>query len=84
MCEDSEDSQESPATGFEPPSDDAERMRDFLARHGGPATVPPRHGQSNGGLAGWSETQAADGWVLRCEWSRLSEVEEIKYSEIRG
>jgi hypothetical protein len=68
--------------GFEPPSDDADRTRDFFARHGGPATVPPRHGQSSGGLQGWSETQAADGWVLRCEWSRLNEVEEIKYSEI--
>jgi hypothetical protein len=73
--------QESPSTGFDPPSDDVERTRDFLARHGGPGK-PARRGQSSGGLEGWSETQAADGWVLRCDWSRLNEVEEIKYSEI--
>ena len=79
-----EESDQSPATGFKPPPDDADRMRDFLARHGGPAQVPPRRGQSSGGLAGWSETQAADGWILRCDWSRLSEVEEIAYTEIHS
>jgi hypothetical protein len=78
----SQDSQHSSSAGFEPPPDDADRMSDFLARHGGPAAVPPRRGESNGGLAGWSETPAADGWILRCDWSRLSEVEEFRYSEI--
>jgi hypothetical protein len=77
-----EESEELAASGFQPPPDDADRTRDFLARHGGAATVPSRRGQSSGGLAGWSETLAADGWVLRCDWSRLDEVEEIKYSEI--
>jgi hypothetical protein len=74
--------EDSSSTGFKPPSDDPERMRDFLARHGGPSKEPPRRSQSSGGLEGWSETQAADGWVLRCDWSRLSEVEEIQYSEV--
>ena len=71
-------------SGFEPPSDEADRTRDFLARHGGPAGSPPRRGQSDGGLQGWSETEAADGWILRCDWSRLGTVEEIKYAEIRS
>jgi hypothetical protein len=70
-------------TGFQPPPDDEDRRRDFLARHGGPAGVPPRCGETDGGLAGWSETEAADGWILRCDWSRLPGVEEIRYSEIR-
>jgi hypothetical protein len=30
------------------------------------------------------ETEAADGWVLRCDWSRSGTVEEMKYSEIRS
>jgi hypothetical protein len=77
-------SRDSSTTGFEPPPDDAERTRDFLARHGGPGANAPRSGESMGGLEGWSETEAADGWVLRCDWSRLASVEEIKYSEERS
>jgi hypothetical protein len=77
-------SEDSTTTGFRPPADDADRTRDFLARHGGPASAPTRLGQSDGGLQGWSETEAADGWILRCDWSRLGTVEEIKYAEIRS
>jgi hypothetical protein len=76
--------EESSVSGFRPPPDDAERTRDFFARHGGPAKVPPRREQNDDGLSGWSETEAADGWVLRCDWSRLNEVEEIQYSELHG
>ena len=75
---------DSPTTGFRPPADDADRTRDFLERHGGPGTEPPRHAQSNGGLDGWVETEAADGWILRCDWSRLAVVEEIRYTEVRS
>ena len=71
-------------SGFRPPADDADRTRDFLARHGGPGAAPAREGQSSGGLEGWLETEAADGWILRCDWSRLGSVEEIRYSEIRS
>jgi hypothetical protein len=76
--------EDSSTTGFKPPPDDADRTRDFLSRHGGPGSSPPRSGQSNGGLQGWSETEAADGWILRCDWSRFATVEEVKYSEIRS
>jgi hypothetical protein len=75
---------EESSTGFEPPPDDAERTRDFFLRHGGPGSNAPRHGESSGGLEGWFETEAADGWVLRCDWSRLASVEEIKYAEVRS
>jgi hypothetical protein len=72
---------ESSSSGLEPPADDADRISDFFARHGGPGRAA-RHGESSGGLEGWSEIGAADGCILRCDWSRLGTVEEIKYSEI--
>ncbi len=65
-----------------PPPDDDDRIRDFFSRHGGPGKTPRRSGQSEGGLKGWSEIQAGDGHVLRCDWSLSGTLEEVKYSEV--
>ena len=63
-------------------SDHDERLRDFFARHGGPAVRPPRTGQSGGGIQGWFEVYASDGYVLRCDWSTSGSRDEMKYSEL--
>jgi len=51
-------------------ADHQERIDDFMERHGGPASLPRRHGRLDSGYRGWSEIYAADGYVLRTEWSR--------------
>jgi hypothetical protein len=51
-------------------ADHQERVDDFMKRHGGPASSPRRHGRLDSGYRGWSEIDAADGYVLRTEWSR--------------
>jgi hypothetical protein len=61
--------------------DDDERITDFLSRHGGAGTTPAQRGESTGGLAGWSEIYAADGHVLRCDWSRQGTRSEMRYEE---
>lgn len=63
-------------------SDHDERLKDFFARHGGPGPRGIRRGQSAGGVQGWSEAQATDGYVLRCDWSTFGTRDEMKYSEI--
>jgi hypothetical protein len=67
---------------LQPPSDDSDRIKDFFSRHGGPGQQPRRSGRSQGGLKGWSEIDARDGHVLRCDWSRSGTLEEMKYSEV--
>ncbi len=62
--------------------DHAERLKDFFARHGGPGNRSIRRGQSGGGVQGWSETYAGDGYILRCDWSTFGSRDEMKYSEI--
>ena len=62
-------------------SDGDERIRDFLARHGGPGKLATREETGPSGLQGWSEVYAADGHVLRCEWSRVGSREEMSFSE---
>jgi hypothetical protein len=62
--------------------DHEDRQKDFFARHGGPGTRDLRQGQAAGGLQGWSEVYASDGYALRCEWSTFGTREEMKYSEI--
>jgi hypothetical protein len=62
--------------------DHDERIKDFFSRHGGPATSALREGQSAGGVQGWSEIYANDGYALRCEWSTLGTQETMKYSEV--
>jgi hypothetical protein len=62
--------------------DHDERLEDFFARHGGPALRAVCRGQSGGGVQGWSEAYANDGYVLRCEWSTFASRDEMQYSEI--
>ena len=62
--------------------DHDDRLNDFFARHGGASTRTLRRGQSAGGIQGWSEAYANDGYTLRCEWSTFGSREEMKYSEI--
>jgi hypothetical protein len=56
-------------------ADHQDRIEDFMKRHGGPAPAANRQGWIDAGYRGWSEIYAADGYVLRTEWSR---------SELRG
>jgi hypothetical protein len=56
-------------------ADHQDRIEDFMKRHGGPAPAASRQGRIDAGYRGWSEMYAADGYVLRTEWSR---------SELRG
>ncbi len=68
---------QSPPTGI----DDDSRLNDFLARHGGAAPSGARRGETSGGLAGWSEVYAVDGYVLRCDWVRQGGRTEMRYEE---
>ena len=65
--------------GTTPDSD--ERVQDFWARHGGPAERRADAGDIVAGIRGWSEVYAADGYALRCEWSRIGGRQEIQYFE---
>jgi hypothetical protein len=56
-------------------ADHQDRIEDFMKRHGGPAPAASRQERIEAGYRGWSEIYAADGYVLRMEWSR---------SELRG
>jgi hypothetical protein len=62
--------------------DSQDRIREFLARHGGPSAQPNRKEITQSGVSGWSEVYAADGYRLRCDWSRMGSREEMKFSEI--
>ena len=62
--------------------DSQDRIQDFLARHGGPSAQPRREEIIESGMCGWSEVYAADGYRLRCDWSRMGSREEMKFSEI--
>ena len=62
--------------------DHDDRLIDFFGRHGGASTRPMRKGQSAGGVRGWSEVYANDGYTLRCDWSTFGSLEEMKYSEL--
>jgi hypothetical protein len=62
--------------------DHDERIKDFFARHGGPGRRGIRNVQASGGVQGWSEAHASDGYVLRCDWSTFGNREEMQYSEI--
>lgn len=69
------------SSGLRPPPDDEDRVKDFFARHGGPGKAPRRFGGQDW-MRGWSEIDALDGHVLRCDWSRMGSREEITYSEV--
>jgi hypothetical protein len=62
-------------------ADSGDRIRDFWARHGGPASRRAEAGEIVAGLSGWSEVYAADGYVMRCEWSRVGGLQEMQYIE---
>jgi hypothetical protein len=62
--------------------DDKERVRDFLARHGGPSAKSGREGDSEQGTLGWYEIYAADGHTLRCDWSKVGGEIHLRFSEI--
>jgi hypothetical protein len=62
-------------------SDSADRIQDFLARHGGPAMRRGQAGDIVAGISGWSEVYAADGHTLRCEWSRVGGLQEMRFTE---
>ncbi len=64
-----------------PPGDDEDRIRDFLARHGGPAARSERAGEIVAGICGWSEIYAADGYALRCEWSKIGGRQQMQFIE---
>jgi hypothetical protein len=61
--------------------DSEDRIRDFMVRHGGPGS-PRRQETDPAGYRGWYEIYAADGYRLRCDWSRMGGREELKFSEI--
>lgn len=63
-------------------TDHQDRIEDFMKRHGGPAPAASRQGRIDAGYRGWSEIYAADGYVLRTEWS-ISELRStINVSEL--
>jgi hypothetical protein len=66
----------------DPSPDHDDRLKDFLSRHGGPGTQAESTGESDGGVRGWSEVYAHDGYSLRCEWSSFGSRKEMTYSEI--
>ena len=56
--------------------------QDFLSRHGGPGAEELREEEAEGGRSGCWEMKAADGYTLRCEWSRTADDEQLEFSEI--
>ena len=63
-------------------ADHQDRIEDFMKRHGGPAPAAGRQGRIDAGYRGWSEIYAADGYVLRTEWSRSELRGTINVSEL--
>lgn len=66
----------------DPSPDGEERIRDFLGRHGGAVASPRREERDELGARGWYEIPAADGYRLRCEWSRMGDRSELRYFEL--
>jgi hypothetical protein len=73
---------EVPDDDMEPP-DSSDRIRDFWDRHGGPSAKPSQQGEILPGAKGWSEVYAADGYTLRCDWSKIGSQREGQYVERR-
>ncbi len=61
--------------------DSRDRIEDFISRHGGTG-APRRQAIDPAGYRGWYEIYAADGYRLRCDWSRMGGREELKFAEI--
>jgi hypothetical protein len=62
-------------------SDSNDRIQEFLARHGGSGSRKPSSATDVSRLSGWSEVYAADGYTLRCDWSRMGDRQEMKFTE---
>jgi hypothetical protein len=62
--------------------DSEDRLQDFLARHAGAGSIPRREERVPSGERGWYEVSAADGYRLRCEWSRVGGRTELNFSEL--
>lgn len=62
--------------------DGKDRVREFLARHGGVASDVEHEGDQFEGTSGWSEVHAADGYRLRCEWSLLGSGRHMSFVEL--
>jgi hypothetical protein len=63
-------------------ADHQDRIADFLKRHGGPAVSTIRQERIDAGYRGWSEIHAADGYILRTEWSRFELRSTLNVSEL--
>lgn len=61
--------------------DSSDRIEDFWNRHGGPAAVQSNEEETIPGVKGWSEVYAADGYTLRCDWSKIGSQQEMQYIE---
>ncbi len=62
--------------------DQEDRIRDFLARHGGASSRPARHEIHQGGISGLTEIYAADGYTLCCNWRRSGTLAEMSVDEM--
>jgi hypothetical protein len=62
--------------------DSSDRIQDFLSRHGGPSARDAEAAETIAGLSGWIKVYAADGFILRCDWSRLGGPNEMKFTEL--
>lgn len=62
--------------------DGKDRVRDFLARHGGAALDVEHEGDRDAGTSGWSEVHASDGYRLRCKWSALGSELHMSFVEV--
>jgi hypothetical protein len=70
------------ADGVEQTPDDGDRIRDFWKRHGGPAVRPSQSRDAADHSSGWTEVYAADGYTLRCDWSRIGSRQEMNFTEV--
>jgi hypothetical protein len=61
--------------------DSSDRIEDFWNRHGGPGAKETRKGHTLPGISGWTEVSAADGYILRCDWSRSGGRHEMQFIE---
>jgi hypothetical protein len=62
-------------------ADNGDRIRDFFARHGGLSARSGTAGDTVPGISGWSEVYAADGYTLRCDWSRTGDLQKMQFNE---
>jgi hypothetical protein len=62
--------------------DSSDRILEFFSRHGGPGERRSEAGERVAGMSGWSEVYAADGYTLRCDWSRSGDREEMQFTEL--